>query len=241
MGFYRKKPQPTVWGHRGLPTKWPENSLSGFDEARLEGADGIECDLRVTSDGEVIVMHDPLLSRTTGVKKAVGETAWSEISTLRLKGPDGSLSQERVPRVRDVLETVDAHCLINFELKGRTQDGHALIPALMHAIAQHHAEDRVLVSSFNPLLLRQLIVEHPEASTALLMDGLFPDMQALATQIGTNVLHINQESYDSKFINHLRTAGFQIGIYEIWRPQDLLEIRQADAWFLDDPGWSKML
>ena len=241
MDFYPQKSRPVIWGHRGLPKVWPENSLKGFQEARIAGATGIECDLRLTRDGQVIVMHDPLIDRTTSGKGAVHELSWTYLQEVVLRNPAGSLSNQHIPQMTDVLASMDGACLINFELKGPTRDAPLLIPQLARAIHEFHAEDRVLVSSFNPGLLKVLAQQDPDIAIALLLDGLYDNVADLARQVGACAVHVNQESYDSGIVSVLHQQAIAVGVYEIWRPEDLRQIQEADAWFLDDPGWIRAI
>lgn len=240
MNFYQNKSCPVIWGHRGLPKVWPENSLVGFQAARDAGAAGIECDLRVTSDGHVIVMHDPLIDRTTSGKGAVHELRWTELKGVALRDPDGAVSNQHIPQLTDVLASMDAGSLINFELKGPTRDAPRLVPHLTRAIREFHAEDRVLVSSFNPGLLAELAHQDTDIAMALLLDGLYDNVADMARHVGASAVHVNQESYELRLTSLLQQQGIAVGVYEIWRPKDLDQIQEADAWFLDDPGWARM-
>ncbi len=239
MDFYQNKLRPVIWGHRGLPKVWPENSLGGFQAALTAGAAGIECDLRVTRDGHVIVMHDPLIDRTTSGKGAVHELYWTYLEGVALRDPDGAVSNQHIPQLTDVLASMDAGSLINFELKGPTRDAPRLVPQLTRAIHEFRAEDRVLVSSFNPGLLAELAHQDTGIAIALLLDGLYDNVAELLHHVGASAVHVNQESYDPGPISVLQRQGIAVGVYEIWRPKDLDQIQEADAWFLDDPQWAR--
>ena len=101
--------------HRGLwsPKGAPENSLAAF-EAAVDGGYGIELDVRLSSDGEVMVFHDAGLERMCAAQGKLGERTVGELSTLRLKD-----TREPIPTLRRVLDLVDARALIHVELKTR--------------------------------------------------------------------------------------------------------------------------
>ena len=71
-----------VWGHRGASFEAPENTLAAFELARAQGADGIELDVQRCASGEVVVLHDESLGRTTGFAGLVAETRWAFLKTL---------------------------------------------------------------------------------------------------------------------------------------------------------------
>ena len=82
---------PIMIGHRGNPTQAPENSLSGFLKAYENGADVFEIDVEITKDGEIVIMHDSTLNRTTNYTGdlTVNDMTLEEIKTYRLKDKDG--------------------------------------------------------------------------------------------------------------------------------------------------------
>ncbi|KAG9285447.1 hypothetical protein G9A89_010922 [Geosiphon pyriformis] len=85
-------------GHRGFPAKNPENTMRSLEQAILFGADGLESDVQLTSDGEIIMMHDNILDRTTNGTGYIIEREWKGyIEYLKSDG-------EPVPRFQDVLD-----------------------------------------------------------------------------------------------------------------------------------------
>ncbi len=101
--------------HRGLwsPKGAPENSLAAF-EAALDAGYGIELDVRLSADGEVMVFHDDGLERMTLRQGRLADLAATELATLRLKD-----SREPIPTLRQVFDRVDGRALIHVEIKSR--------------------------------------------------------------------------------------------------------------------------
>lgn len=97
-------PTIEIMGHRGGRDLWPENSLRGFREAIALGVDLVECDVHLARDGEVVVLHDPTLERTTEGRGAVARLDGPALRTLRLKDAGG----ECVPTLDAVLALVAA-------------------------------------------------------------------------------------------------------------------------------------
>ncbi len=159
---------PVMIGHRGNPTQAPENSLSGFVTAYENGADVFEIDVEITKDGEIIIMHDSSLNRTTNYtgNLSVNDMTLAEIKEYRLKGLDGKVSDEEVPTFREVLETFkDKDCRIFIEFKGYKQEN---VPAALALVKEYGMEDRVDVISFNSTFLTQTQKEIPGMSTGFL-------------------------------------------------------------------------
>lgn len=144
---------PTVVGHRGNPTVAPENTVSGFITAYENGADAFELDIVISEDGEVMVLHDGDLTRTTNYegKEGVGEMTLAEIREYRVYGVDGELTDETVPTLREVFEAFkDRDCRILIEFK---DENAAIITAVADIIKEYGMEDRVNVISFSTKVL----------------------------------------------------------------------------------------
>lgn len=159
---------PVMIGHRGNPTQAPENSLSGFIKAYDNGADVFEVDVEITKDGEIIIMHDDSLNRTTNYtgKAKVGQMTLEEIKKYKVKAKDGTLTDEAPPSLREVLEYfADKDCKIFVEFKGGTV---ANIKTTCDLIKEYEMEDRVDVISFNTNFLILTQKEIPGMSTGYL-------------------------------------------------------------------------
>lgn len=147
--------QNKLYAHRGLHDKAvPENSLWAFRLAR-EGGYGVELDVQMTKDGQLVVFHDGSLKRVCGVDGNLRDYTYEELSEFRLKG-----TNERIPLFSEVLETLgetDLICEIkadnglkNYELAQKTYD------MLMTY------KGRFCVESFSPYLMGWFKREHPE-------------------------------------------------------------------------------
>ena len=101
-----------VVGHRGAGGELPENTLKAFERGIAAGADVVECDVRETADGKLVVVHDPDFKRVAGVDARVKELTLKEIKErIRVAGT------EPVPTLREVVETVNGRCGLFVEIK----------------------------------------------------------------------------------------------------------------------------
>ena len=137
---------PLVLGHRGYRARYPENTLLAFREAMDGGADGIECDLQKTSDGQYVVIHDPTTERVTGVSRDVASSRFSDLCGLDFGGG------ERLPLLEDMLDGLPVGAYLDLELKEETiaiSDA-AAIRGILDA---RRSRNRLMISSFAPALL----------------------------------------------------------------------------------------
>lgn len=140
---------PLIIGHRGASASAPENTLAAFGLAAEQGAQGVELDVRMAADGNVVVMHDRTVARTTG-----GSGTVAGLTTAELRSLDAGLGQP-VPTLDDVFQAFGPALLYNVELKEWGVRGRGLEMAVADRIAAYHLENQVVVSSFNPLAVRR--------------------------------------------------------------------------------------
>jgi glycerophosphoryl diester phosphodiesterase len=135
-------PGPIPYAHRGGSLEGPENSLGAMAHAIELGFRYLETDTQQTSDGVLVVLHDATLERTTDRTGAVAEQTWEQVRGARLRNPDGSLSDQTLPRLEELFETwPDAR--INVEAK----DDRA-VEALVALVRRFDAVERVCLGSF---------------------------------------------------------------------------------------------
>jgi glycerophosphoryl diester phosphodiesterase len=166
---WRRGTHALVLGHRGARHAAPENTLEAFELARREGAQGTELDVQLSRDGEPFVIHDLDLARVTGGidTRRVRDLDADALDRVRL------LPDARVPRLSEVLDWAVAHDqLLNVELKTHC----ARIDTVAQRVAQQlearrDVHDRVVVSSFHPLLLGRFRIHAPNVATGLLLSG----------------------------------------------------------------------
>ncbi len=159
---------PIVVGHRGNPTQAPENSISGFWAAYHNGADVFELDVEITSDGQIIVMHDNTINRTTNYTgtKTVNQMTLAEIKSYNILANDGTVSNEKVPTLIEVCEEFqDTDIRIFVEFKGSNSSN---VPATCKILEQYGYGHKVDVISFSANFIKQTNTEFPGMSTAYL-------------------------------------------------------------------------
>ncbi len=143
------------YAHRGLHGDGvPENSLLAFDLAVREGC-GIELDVQLSRDGEVMVFHDDTLTRMTGVEKKLCELDASELSQLSLADTD-----YKIPTFSEVLKLVDGRVPLLVEMKG--EDTNTSLTPILAGILREYTGP-YCIESFNPLLVHDMKKHLPDA------------------------------------------------------------------------------
>lgn len=155
------------YAHRGLHGNGvPENSLHAFELA-CEAGYGIELDIQLSSDGEVMVFHDGTLLRMTGVDKKICELTSDELSVLRLAG-----TEQKIPTLREVLALVDGRVPLLVELKGGTLD--TTLCGKAYEILNDY-KGSFCLESFNPWLVKGIKELIPDRFCGLLYSNMVRD------------------------------------------------------------------
>lgn len=230
----RTKGRPRVWGHRGASAHAPENTMVAFERARSDGADGIELDVRLDADGTVVVFHDDALDRLCGVPGTMETTSRAARADLRVRG-------EPIPTLAEVLATF-RDLEVNVEIKApRPLRMAQLVAATAKVIADSTAGDRVLVSSFDPLVLVQLHQHLPDTSCAFLFgsDQALPMRRGwVGTLIGASVYHPQHVLCTEKTVAAWHAAGIPVNTWTVDDPGELARLAALgiDGVFANDPA-----
>lgn len=153
------------YAHRGLfdNKKVPENSLAAFRNSVKYGF-GIELDVQLTKDGQVVVFHDYTLDRMCGEKGKISELTLEELRRFRLLG-----TEEGIPTLSEVLEVVDGQVPLLVELKGESVNDDLCLAA---ARLLDEYDGVFAVESFNPLLLRWFKIHRAEVARGQLVTNM---------------------------------------------------------------------
>jgi glycerophosphoryl diester phosphodiesterase len=169
--FQNDAGRPLAIAHRGGGGLWPENTLYAFERASALGVDVIETDVHATADGELVVLHDEAVERTTDGTGQVGSLTLAQLKRLDAAyrfTPDGGRSFPlrgqgiTVPTLREVFEALP-RMRFNIEPK---QAAHPLATPLCRLIREQGMAERVLVASFNGTTLGEFRRECPEVATS---------------------------------------------------------------------------
>lgn len=147
---------PLVFGHRGAQAYAPMNTLPAFELAARQGAHGVELDVHLSRDGHLIVMHDFTVDATTNGSGYIAAATLAEIKALDAGSWFGAeFAGVQVPTLDEVMEHIGRHLWLNIEIKSESVEPAGLEEAVAACIQRHNMQHRVLVSSFNVLVLRR--------------------------------------------------------------------------------------
>jgi glycerophosphoryl diester phosphodiesterase len=234
-------PQPVIFAHRGASAHAPENTLAAFELALVQHADAIELDVKLSSDGRAVVIHDQTVDRTTGSRGRV-----KDLSLEHLKSLDaGSFflekyRGEKIPSLEEVFETVGKRTFINVELTNYTTPRDALVETVCMLVKQFGLQKSVMFSSFFASNLSKARAYLPDVPSGLLaFDGW---LGAWARSFGFNfgkyqALHPYLNDVSSQQVQRVHRLNRRIHVWTVNAAEDMRRLFHwgVDAIFTDDP------
>lgn len=205
--------EPTFQTHRGYWVEGlRENSLEALAAARARGSEMVEFDVRLTKDYVPVLYHDPTLKRLHNIGLNVSAL---KLDQLRVFAPD-------VPTLEEVLSSRDVPELLNIELKTDAIADPALEIRVSQLVREFKAEERVVLSAFNPMSLIKAKKLAPEIARALLVteehekkNFWFLRQMSLLPLCEAQFLHWDQRMTTKKRVEQFSELGYQIAVYTV--------------------------
>lgn len=230
---------PRIIAHRGASLICPENTLAAFAAAMEQGADGIELDVQMTSDGELVVLHDETLDRTTTGKGFLQYHTAAEILSLDAGSWfSAAYHKEKIPLLREVLEMARGRgILLNIELKNAYVPYTGMEEKLV-VLLEEYPEQEVVVSSFNHYSLRLIKQLKPNLACGVLYMAGFLEPWLYATRWGFEALHPIYLNIIPELVTGCRRAGIKLYPWTVDDRETLTKLATAgvDGIITNAPG-----
>ena len=179
-----------VYAHRGASAYAPENTLEAFSLAVKMGADGVELDVHLSKDGQLMVIHDEAVDRTTNGHGLVMDLTCEELQKLDASNHMEGFSNAKIPTLGEVYDLLkDTGLWVNVELKTDRNFYPGIEEKCLALAAEKGMSDRIIYSSFNHYSIANVLKADPTAKTGLLyMSGLYEPWK-YARQVGAQYIH----------------------------------------------------
>jgi len=211
-------------GHRGAAAHAPDNTLLGFRRAAALGADVVECDVQVTADGQVVVVHDSYLTGADGRAWPIRRSTLAELRAIDLG------EGERIPTLAETIEVCkDEQLGAYIELK----DG-AAVPGVVDVLRAQDVVSHCIAGSFRPDWLAEAKSALPELATSILFGSPHLDAVGLAHSVRATYVHPCWERFPHpsalltpEWVARVREAELGIICWHEERPEEIAALRRA--------------
>lgn len=209
--------KPLIWGHRGASGYAPENTLSSFQLAADMKADGIELDIQLTRDNQIVVIHDEWIDRTSSGTGFVKDYTLDELRQFDFSKTIPGAPRADIPLMSEVFELIrDTGLTINIELKTGIFDYEGIEEMILAMTQKYGMEDRVIYSSFNHYSILKIRKLNPKAPAAFLCQDGPVGFPAYAASHGVDAVHpwfVNLRFKD--FMEESRKLGLAVNTWTV--------------------------
>jgi glycerophosphoryl diester phosphodiesterase len=206
--------RPLNLGHRGALSLAPENTLASFARARDSGADGVEFDVQLSADAQLVIIHDHTLERTTDGRGGVVSRSLAELKQLDAgRWFDPGYAGERIPTLQEVIDLLGNQMLLNIEIKSKPGENGDLEQSVIECIRRNRCEGKVLISSFNMESLRRVRQAAPELPIGVLYSHPLDEEEI--TDLRAEAVHPQWTLVDEDLVQRAHAAGRKVNVWTV--------------------------
>ncbi|HLG26819.1 MAG TPA: glycerophosphodiester phosphodiesterase [Paenisporosarcina sp.] len=234
-----------IYAHRGASGTHPENTLAAFEEAARLAIHGVEFDVHVSKDGELVVIHDETIDRTSNGVGYVKDLTLSELRAYDFGSWfNEDYARESIPTLEEVLK-IFQHTThhVNIELKSDVFPYEGMGEKVLYLVEKMGMADRVVISSFDHEAIRNFKRSAPHIEVAILTMEVLVDAYDYARVIPADALHIFLPTAMRKMTKDALLKGAIIRVFTVNDEDNALALEKigVHAIFTDFPGKMKQL
>lgn len=214
------------FAHRGFSGKYPENTMLAFKKAIETGADGIELDVQLTKDGEVVIIHDETIDRTTNGKGLVVEYTYEELAKFDASYIfTGQYGFNKIPKLREYFEFVkDFDIVTNIELKTGINEYLGIEEKVWELIKEFGLEKRIIISSFNHFSVMRMKKIAPNLKYGFLSEDWIIDAGKYTYNQGVKCYHPRFNNLIPEVVEELKSYGLEINTWTVNKEEDIKDM-----------------
>ena len=220
-----------VAAHRGGAAFAPENTLAAFGRAIQIGADMVECDVHLSRDGEVVVMHDPNVATTTDGRGLISDLTLAELKKLNdaAKFP-GGYAPQTIPTLAELLDLVKGKIGIQIEIKNTASGGRyaGIEKKVLDLIAARGMADQVIIISFDFGVLKDVKTLDPHMRTGALVQANWFVSRSADQSVGDAIAQTGAEYFlpayapvNQAVVNAAHARGIKVGVWTVDTAADM--------------------
>ena len=226
------------YGHRGAPKIAPENTLQSFQEAMNNNMDGIELDIQLSKDQKLVVYHDEYIEYD-GSKIKIRDLSLEQIQSIDVK----------IPELSEIFNILSSDIILNIEIKSYAWDllhSNQIEHRLLDMISNKNRANQIIISSFNPFILKRVKKINSDLSTALIWSNrsyrwlsvvMIPNYKVFSSYCKPDVFHVNINDINKKMVHWFQKRNIPLYAYTVNTQLDLDKAKKynLNGIFTDDP------
>lgn len=205
--------------HRGAKAYEPENTLQAFQKALDLNSDGIELDVHLSSDEQIIVIHDETIDRTTNGKGLVNSFSLAELKSFLIEG------KYQIPTLNEVFDLVDKKCLINIELKGLATPNKVVALIEEYISEKNWNYNNFIISSFDWNMLQETSNLNPNIPIGVLTEEDLSKALAFAEKIKAKAIHPDFQLLNTENVSEMQKKGFLVLPWTVNSKEDIQKVK----------------
>lgn len=230
--------RPLVFGHRGARAYAPMNTIPSFQLAVKQRAHGVELDVHLSKDRYPIILHDFTVDSTTNGRGYARDMTLAELKALDAGSKFGAqFAGVQIPTLDEVFEAVGKKLYVNVEIKSESLDTDGVEQVVADCIAHHGMNERVIVSSFNPLALKRFRAILPTVPIGYLYAPNYTFGTEVIDSLPHEARHPEHTLIDAAYMAWAKQHGYRVNTWTVNAPQRAVELRNlgVDAIITDNP------
>lgn len=200
--------------------------MYAFQKAYDYGADGVELDIQLSKDGEVVIIHDETVDRTTNGTGHVIDFTLEELRALKiLEKNTGLLTEQQIPTLKEYLSWAsDKDFWTNIELKTKKFQYEGIEEKTLRLLKEHGLDSKVLISSFNVQTIRRFKQLDPKIKCGLLSTSFDGFLLTAAQELGVECVHPYYKKLTGKLVRHFQQHQLEVNAWTVNELPDLLKM-----------------
>lgn len=230
-----------VWAHRGASAYAPENTMIAFEKAVQMGADGIELDVQMTKDEQLVVIHDETINRTSNGRGYVSSYTLDELRKYNFNNGFKTNRIMNIPTLEEVYEYMKTTSLtINVELKNNIMLYKGMEEKLLELAKNMKIEEQIIYSSFNRESIAKIKELAPCAKSGILYTATarWQEIESYAKQMGITALHPSfKAAKEKQLIQSAKENSLDLHVWTVNKGREMayLVMKQVEAIITDKP------
>lgn len=228
-----------ILGHRGANKRAPQNTIPAFQAAIEHGADGVEFDVQMSSDGVLVICHDFTVDKTSNGTGRIDEKTFEELRSLDFGSWfSAEFAGTQIPTLDEVLGCVKDMEILNVEIKHPEKQLEEVVDKTVAAVRERGLLEKTIFSSFDFNVIRYLKQQWPELSCGLLYDPTEEDLfdkrlmrgqfLTVAAEYGADALHPHYKliNFPRSYVRKCHEQGLMVNVWGISKEKELEKYKQ---------------